>query len=115
MSLDQTLYQTLYASAGMFVVALIVLLFYSRSPGSKEKRSEGDKTQAYLGGEEHPYDQESIGSTNFFWSVINQSLRNLFDKVVDRFHTYSIDTWLFYMSIWLVFLVILLIVLVTVL
>lgn len=96
----------------MFLVALLVMLIYLRSPGSKERQDEGDKKEAYLGGEETPYDQEPVGSTNFFWSVVNQSLKNVYGKAVDRFHTYSIDSWLLYMSVWLAFLIILLIVLV---
>ena len=117
-ALYETLLQTLYASGAMLLIALIVLLVYSRSPGSKKreiKNTENDKNEAYLGGEEHPYDQESMGSTNFFWSIVNQSLRNVYDKIVDRFHTYSIDSWLLYMSAWLAFLVILLIILVGIL
>jgi len=118
MDLTQTLYQTLYASSAMLLIALIVLLIYSRSPGSKKrgvKDDKNDKNEAYLGGEEHPYDQESVGSANFFWSIVNQSLRNVYEKIVDRFHTYSIDSWLLYMSAWLAFLIILLIILVGIL
>lgn len=114
--LISTLYQTLYASAAMLLLALIVMLVYSASPGSKRKQeAESDKTDAYLGGEEHPYDEESVGPTSFFWSVVNQSLKNVYTKAVDRFHTYSVDSWLFYMSVWLGFLIILLIILVALL
>lgn len=99
----------------MLLVALMVVLIYSRSPGSKKLQDEGDKNEAYFGGEEHPYDQMSVGSTNFFWSLVNQSLKNVYDKIVKRFHTYSIDSWLLYMSVWLAFLIILLIILVGIL
>lgn len=99
----------------MMLIALIMLLLYSRSPGSKRRPESGDKNEAYLGGEEHPYDQESIGSANLFWSIVNQSMKNVYRKIVDRFNTYSIDSWLLYMSVWLAFLIILLIILVGVL
>lgn len=115
MDLTLTLYQTLVASSAMLLVALIVLLIYSRSPGSKPRPEVGDKNETYLGGEEHPYDQESIGSANLFWSIVNQSLKNVYKKIVGRFHTYSIDGWLFYMSMWLAFLIILLVILVGIL
>jgi hypothetical protein len=111
MDLTQTLYQTLYASAAMMLVALIVMLIYFRSPGSRKRQDEGDKNEAYLGGEQDPYDQEPVGSSNFFWSVVNQSLKGVYEKIV-KFYTYSIDSWLLYMSVWLAFLIILLIVLV---
>jgi len=115
MDLTLTLYQTLYASGAMLLIASIVLLIYSRSPGSKKRQDEGDKYEAYVGGEGHPYDQESVGSANFFWSIVNQSMKNVYEKIIDRFHTYAIDSWLLYMSVWLAFLVILLIILVGIL
>jgi hypothetical protein len=115
MDLTSTLYQTLYASAAMFIVALIVLIMYSRSSGSKSRTEEGDKNETYLGGEEHPYDQQTISSTDLFWSVANQSLKNVYKKIVNRFQTYSIDSWLFFMGMWLAFLIVLLIILVGIL
>jgi len=99
----------------MLILALIVLLVYFVSPGSKKQQEESDKNEAYLGGEGHPYDEESVGPTNFFWSIVNQSLKNVYKKTIDRFHTYSDDSWLLYMSVWLAFLIILLIILVGIL
>ena len=115
MDLASTLFQTLVASAAMFIIALIVLLIYVESPGVKSDQPVGDKNEPYLGGEKQPYDEESIDSGNFFLSIVNQSLKNVYRTVVDRFNTYSIDGWMFYMSMWLAFLVILLIILVVVL
>lgn len=115
MDITPTLYQALIASAAMILTALIVLLIYSKSPGSKPASESGDKKETYLGGEEHPYDQESMGSAEFFWSVVNQSMKSVYSKIVDKFHTYSLDSWLLYMSAWLAFLIILLVMLVGVL
>jgi hypothetical protein len=115
MDITQTLYQTLIASAAMMLIALIMFLIYFRSPGSKPHPETGDKNEMYLGGEEHPYDQETVGSANLFWSIVNQSMKNVYRKIVDRFNTYSVDSWLLYMSAWLAFLIILLIILVGVL
>jgi hypothetical protein len=115
MDLTLTLYQTLIASSAMLIIALVVLLIYTKSPSVKSDKPEGDKNEPYLGGEKQPYDEESIDSGNLFWSIINQSLRKVYQTVVNRFHTYSIEGWLSYMSVWLAFLIILLVVMVVVL
>jgi hypothetical protein len=115
MDLTSTLLQTLMATGAMLIVALVVLLIYTRAPRHKSAESDGDRNEPYLGGEKEPYDEQSFSSGNLFWSIINQSLKNVFKKVVDRFYTYSIDEWMVYMSVWLAFLIILLIILVVVL
>ena len=115
MDLGSTLFQTLAASAAMFGVALAVLLIYIKAPRAKSTQPVGDKNEPYMGGEKQPFNEESIDSGNLFWLIINQSLKNLYQKVVFRFHTYSINEWLLYMSVWLAFLIILLIIMVAVL
>jgi hypothetical protein len=115
MDLGLTLFQTLVASAAMLGVALAVLLIYIRASGAKPNQPAGDKNEPYVGGEQQPFDEESIGSGNLFWSIINQSLKTLYRRIVDRFNTYEIDAWLVYMSAWLAFLIILLIIVVVVL
>ena len=115
MDLELTLLQTLAASGAMLLVALAVLLIYIRAPRAKSTQPDGDKNEPYMGGEKQPFDEESIDSGNLFWSITNQSLKNLYKKVVDKFNTYSIDEWLLYMGAWLAFLIILLIIVVVVL
>lgn len=115
MDLESTLFQTLVASAAMFIIALIVLIIYSKSPGVKSDQPAGDKNEPYLGGEKQPYDEESVNPVNLFLSIVNQSLENVYRIVVDRFNTYWIDGWMFYMSMWLAFLVVLLVIAVVVL
>lgn len=115
MELESPLIQTLIASAAMLIIALIVLLIYERSPGAKSDKSVGDKNEPYLGGEKRPFVDEPVSSGNLFWSIINQSLKNVYKKAIDRFNTYSIDQWMLYMSVWLGFLIILLIIVVAVL
>ncbi len=115
MDLTPTLFQTLSVSGAMFIIALVILLIYIKSPSTKSSQPEGDRNEPYLGGEKQPFNEESIDPGNLFWSTVNQSLRNVYKTVVNRFNTYSIDEWLFYMSMWLAFLIVLLIILVVVL
>lgn len=115
MDLETPLTQTLIASAAMLLIALVVLLIYERSPGSKSRQPVGDGNEPYLGGEKQPYTEESVNSGNLFLSIVNQSLKNVYKKAVDKFDTYSVDQWLLYMSVWLAFLIILLVILVVVL
>jgi hypothetical protein len=115
MDLGLTLFQTLAASASMLLVALAEFLNYIRAPRAKSTQPDGDKNEPNMGGEKQPFDEESIDSGNLFWSITNQSLKNLYKKVVDKFNTYSIDEWLLHMGAWLAFLIILLIIVVAVL
>jgi hypothetical protein len=115
MDFTPTLVETSIASLAMLIIALAVYLIYLGSPGSKQSKPEGDKNEPYLGGEEQPYDKESIGSGKLFSSVANQSLRKVYGAIIDRFDTYSIHEWLAYMAVWFGFLVVLLIIMVVVL
>lgn len=115
MDFTSTLTETSIASLAMVIIALTIYLIYLHSPGSKQSKPEGDKNEPYLGGEEQPYDKESIGSGKLFSSIANQSLRRVYKNIIDRFNTYSIHEWLAYMAVWFGFLVVLLIIMVVVL
>lgn len=106
-----TIFLTLASSAVMLVVGLIVMLVYFLSRTKVEiEHQAGDKIELYMCGEKQPQDQPPIADENLFWPAINQSLKDIYRVFVNRFRTYSVNEWTFYMAIWLAFLLVLLII-----
>ena len=68
-----------------------------------------------MGGEKEPFNEESIDSGNLFLSIVNQSLKTVYVKIIDKLYTYSMGDWLLDMSIWFAFLVVFLLIMVVVL
>jgi hypothetical protein len=91
------------------------MLIFTKSPNPKSNQPIGDRNEPYLGGEKQPFNEESINPGNLFLSIVNQSLKKAYQKIVNRYSTFSVNEWMFNMSIWLAFLIILLIMVVIVL
>jgi hypothetical protein len=107
--ISSTIFLAIGVSAVMLVAGLIIMLIFSHKARTEEAGQVGDKIETYLCGEKQPQDQPPIAGETLFWPAINQSLKGAYKILVNRFRTYSVNEWTFYMAIWLAFMLALLI------